>query len=836
MGYQDLFEIFFNNIGCAAVIIEEDTTISLSNKSFAELSGYSNDEIDGKKGFAEFFPPRYLKKIIRYHEQRRSNPDTIPRVYESKAIDRHGNVKDIIITVDMIPGTKKSIVSILDISEQKKATSLHKNSEDNFRTLANSITDIFFAFDNKLRYTYWNKASEDFSGIKAKDAIGKSFNELFPELKNTEIEGFYKDILRTKKAGKYRNLFIQDNKEYYFDIHAYPTKNGLSVFARNITSEVLSEIKLHESERRYKELFDNSLDGVYISTPEGRFTYANPALVKMLGYDSQNELLNINITKDLYFSEQERPSSSSRDKPVVARLKKKDSSEIWVEIHSRVIRDNQGKPIYYQGITRNITERKKMEDALKESEKKYRMIVECAQEGIWAIDEKQRTTFVNRRMSEMLGFSPEEIIGKPVNSITSEQLFPFQEQTKTTLFTGSIGRFDKRILRRDGSEIYVSVEASPIVDNEGDCIGAIAFVSDITERKRMEEELKYQATHDNLTGIYNRFFFEEQMKLISKERNLNTGILVLDVDGLKYINDTLGHYRGDRLLIELTSLLTSIFRPADIIARIGGDEFAVIIRQIDLETITGLVERLNERISVHNINLKRHQNPISASVGYAVKDYETKTLEQTFKQADEMLFKEKIPKRDDVRASILNVLKATMLEKDHDTEEHMTRLKKIAVEFGKTMGLDQNDIKKLILTTELHDIGKVIIPDHILNKDKTLTQKEFEIIKKHTEAGFRIAKATPEISEIANYILCSHERWDGNGYPKGIRGNEIPLISRMVFIIDSYDAMTNIRSYKKAMTLKDAIHELKENTGTQFDPLLINKFINKVLPKVRIHG
>ena len=199
MGYQNLFETFFNNIGCAAIIIEEDTTILLSNKNFAELSGYPNSEIDGKKGLAEFFLPNDLKKIVRYHEQRRLNPDTIPRVYESKAIDRYGNKKDIIITVDMIPNTKKSIVSILDISEQKRATSSLKKSEDNFRTLADSITDIFFAFDNKLKYTYWNKASEDFTGIKAKDAIGRTFNELFPELKNTEVEGFYKDILRTKK-------------------------------------------------------------------------------------------------------------------------------------------------------------------------------------------------------------------------------------------------------------------------------------------------------------------------------------------------------------------------------------------------------------------------------------------------------------------------------------------------------------------------------------------------------------------------------------------------------------------------------------------------------------
>jgi diguanylate cyclase (GGDEF)-like protein len=393
---------------------------------------------------------------------------------------------------------------------------------------------------------------------------------------------------------------------------------------------------------------------------------------------------------------------------------------------------------------------------------------------------------------------------------------------------------DKKILKKDGSEIYVNIEASPIIDNEGNHVGTIGFFYDITERKRIEDELKYQANHDMLTSIYNRFFFEEQMKLISKERNLSAGIIVIDVDGLKYINDTLGHHQGDRLLIELTSLLISTFRPADIIARIGGDEFAILIRQIDVETTKVMVERLKENVTDYNKNLKRHQNPISISIGYAVKDYETKTLEQTFKQADEMLFREKIPKRDDVRASILNVLKATMLEKDHRTEEHMTRLKEIAIRFGELVGLDQNEMKKLILTTELHDIGKVIIPDHILNKSKALTQKEFDIVKKHTEAGYRIAKATPEISDIANYILFSHERWDGQGYPNGLAGKKIPLISRMVFIIDSYDAMTNIRPYREAMSLEATTFELDKNAGAQFDPFLVKIFIKKVLPVIKI--
>lgn len=375
----------------------------------------------------------------------------------------------------------------------------------------------------------------------------------------------------------------------------------------------------------------------------------------------------------------------------------------------------------------------------------------------------------------------------------------------------------------------LDVTIFPIKDSTGRVVNAVIQHEDITDSKKMEDELKHLATHDALTGLYNRAFFEEGMKLLSKERNVSTGILVIDIDGLKYVNDAFGHQQGDGMLISFSKVLTRTFRPSDVVARIGGDEFGVLIRDVDEFKIWSIAERLRSNLYIYNKSLKANKSPINISLGYSIRNDSSKTVEQTFKEADDMLFRDKIPKRDDVRRSILNVLKITMLEKDFITEEHMERIKNTAATFGNLVKLSPEEMETFILATELHDIGKVVIPDHVLNKVEDLTKEEFEVIKKHPETGYRIAKATPETSHVAEYILCSHERWDGKGYPRGLKGEKIPLISRMIFILDAYDAMTYDRHYRKALNKDGAILELKKNAGSQFDPELIDLFINGVL-------
>lgn len=348
----------------------------------------------------------------------------------------------------------------------------------------------------------------------------------------------------------------------------------------------------------------------------------------------------------------------------------------------------------------------------------------------------------------------------------------------------------------------------------------ITIIRDITYKKQMEQKLELLSIKDALTEVYNRTYFEEQIFKLGLQKGKNAGVIICDVDGLKLINDTLGHLAGDELLKITAQILSSCIASPDILARIGGDEFAILVQNPDEQKMNDIATAIKTASEAYNTS--NFQLPLSLSSGWARGSNDIHSL---FKEADNNMYREKMHKGLSTRSAIVEAMMQALEARDYITEGHAERLESLVESFAQKIGLSAPMLADLKLLAKFHDIGKVGIPDAILFKPETLTPDEVVVMRRHCDIGFRIAKSVQDLAPIAEWILKHQEWWNGNGYPLNLTGEEIPLACRILALADAFDAMTNDRPYRKAMSYEDAIAELRKCAGTQFDPALTESFI-----------
>lgn len=346
----------------------------------------------------------------------------------------------------------------------------------------------------------------------------------------------------------------------------------------------------------------------------------------------------------------------------------------------------------------------------------------------------------------------------------------------------------------------------------------LATIRDISEKKKAERMIQYLSFHDQLTGLYNRAFFEKELIRLDIARSLPISIIMADVNGLKLANDAFGHLAGDELLKLAGDVFRKGCRQEDIVARWGGDEFVVILTKTDYETASRVCERIKDECT------KAEMKPILLSIGlgYATKVNEKQSIFETIKEAETLMYANKLKEGRVNRQKIIYSLLAKRAEWDHNNELMM----KLCSQLANVYGLKDNQCEEIKLLAYIHDIGKVSIPLEIITKPSSLSEDEWEVIKKHSEIGYRIASTYPEYAHLAESVLTHHERWDGKGYPRKLKEEEIPIYARILCIVDAYDAMTSGRPYREALSSKEALREIEINGGYQFDPELTKLFIN----------
>lgn len=383
-----------------------------------------------------------------------------------------------------------------------------------------------------------------------------------------------------------------------------------------------------------------------------------------------------------------------------------------------------------------------------------------------------------------------------------------------------------RIRTASGAEKWVYEQGQGIFDQEGQVLALEGMVIDISKQKEKEAEIEFLSNHDFLTGLPNRRYYEKEKQRLDQGKMLPLTLLIADVDGLKMINDGFGHEAGDALIQGVASVLKEACREGDVLARTGGDEFTFLLPRTDYRQAHELIEAIKKGCAGYSKKTAHCILTLHCSMGCATKVREDQNINHIVKEAEDRLYRRKLLEQNSSHSAILNSIKQTLEEKCHDTQAHAQRLVDFARRLGERVGLTGAELDDLALLANLHDIGKVVIEDSILKKPGPLTSQEWQEMKKHPQIGYRIALASPELVGIANHILSHHERWDGTGYPKGLKEREIPLMARIIAIVDAFDAMTEDRPYRRSLSEEAALEEIRQGAGSQFDPELARCFVD----------
>jgi diguanylate cyclase (GGDEF)-like protein/PAS domain S-box-containing protein/putative nucleotidyltransferase with HDIG domain len=609
---------------------------------------------------------------------------------------------------------------------------------------------------------------------------------------------------------------------------------GYIVNTRDISYRKRSEEALQESEKNYSSLFNSMQEGfalwetLYNSEGEPadyRFINVNPAFEKIL---------------------------QVKKREIIGRLLSETSlgfENYWLDSFDQVVRTMQ--PYNFEGYNGTIqcyletfiftpgdnllaalfidvTRRKMVEKQLEREREWMTVTLGSIGEGVIATDVSGKVLLMNRVASDLLGWSETKAIGRYLI-----ELLNTVDDINRSFYTEPLHRItqaqaedeaeisgDTISIVRNGERRLLSNSAASIRDIDGQIIGTVMIIRDVTEKIKNAAKIERLSYIDKLTGLYNRAYVDRIMADEDITGQLPFSLIMGDIDALKLTNDVFGHQAGDNLLVNIAKVIRGCCRESDIMARWGGDEFLMILPQTTEKAALGICERIASTCA----EMEADPIELHIALGTATRKSLEQGMDDLFSLAEEDMYEHKIQQSKGVRQAILSKLEKDLWSKSDETEEHTRRLSKLSMEIGVALGLDRYECDKLALLASLHDIGKVALPEDIINNNGNLEPEKQDILKKHTEIGFRMAEAIPELRSISEAILAHHEQWDGSGYPRGLKGSDIPLISRIVHLVDVYDDMIYNQDGQEITAPQAAMKELEKGSGIQFDPEIVQAF------------
>jgi diguanylate cyclase (GGDEF)-like protein/PAS domain S-box-containing protein len=553
-----------------------------------------------------------------------------------------------------------------DLTERVRMEEALRRSEERYRTIMDETHDDYFENDLAGNYTFVNEALCRSVGYTAEEMLGMNFKDTTA---SEDIKRIYKAFNQVYFTGipvkALTFKFIRkDGSSGIGELSAFPMRNdkgdivGFRGVSHDVTERVRMEEELRRSEERYRTIMNETNDDYFENDLAGNYTFVNDAFCRSLGYTLEElKGMNFKVTtagddiERIYKAFNQIYLTGQPVKAMIFRFIRKDYSPGVGELSAFPLRDETGKVIGFRGVSHDVTERVRMEEALKQSEERYRTILAEIEEGYYEVDLAGNIRFVNMAACRQFGYTEKELLGSNYRTyVPKEDIKSVYKAWNKVYRTGeSLQSYPFTTIKKDGTQIFVESSVSPLRDKAGSIIGFRSVSRDVTLRKEFEQKLADMATHDSLTGLPNRSLLSDRLTMglaLSRRNGNRLAILMLDLDKFKVINDTMGHAVGDELLKAVAERLTNVTRRSDTVARIGGDEFVLVLPQVSSPDVAGmLAQRILDAFQDQFI-FDGHDLKITTSIGIAVYPDDGKDIDVLLKNADQAMYRAKEEGRD----------------------------------------------------------------------------------------------------------------------------------------------------------------------------------------------
>jgi diguanylate cyclase (GGDEF)-like protein/PAS domain S-box-containing protein len=783
----------------------------------------------------------------------------------------------------MIPQRIQSMHLKSDQPFARDKTSRQENikpleSDTRAKALLEAIPDFMFVFNQAGQFIDYKAPNDTLLLMPPEQFLNKYTRDVLPpDLADLTLEKV-RTVIETGTAQHYEYELLVDGETRHYESRMVRCGNNEALsIVREITTQKNMRKEL-ETIKAFNESIVQGIDeGIAINRITGEMDFVNPALARMLGYGvdeitGQHWRFIVPEEQLKIIEEADQRRQQGLTDRYESWLKHKNGSLIPVQISASPVYDqNNGRVSQTMAVITNISSIKLTEAMLAEKNIALQLLNSYAIEQSATMDYSSLQVLILEQLKQytgalMIAFSEFQADRSTliIRKVKTEQRWlnlalkliggeiqgfeaPINEADYNEITSDVVTRYDSLTEITGGAVPEIASSALKIATGvnrlvglshliEGHLFGttvfalkqgheepsrdfleAYAHITAISLRRlQAKEKLIYYSFNDRLTNLYNRNYLENEINRLDTYRQLPISIIMADLNGLKLINDTYGHASGDEMLRTAAAIIKKSCRGEDIVGRWGGDEFVVLLPQTGLTRAAQIARRITagyKSASVQGI-------PLSIALGLAEKSNPEQSLTAVMKIAEDEMYRDKLTESSSSKSAVVSALLKTLAAKSCETEEHTRRMQNIALKIGERLNLPDSELKRLVLLITLHDIGKINLPEEILVKESSLTEMEWELVKKHPETGYRIARATEEFARVAEGILSHHERWDGSGYPQGLKGEEIPLLARITTIADAYEVMSNGRPYKPAMDKNEIIAEFQRCAGSHFDPHL----------------